>query len=114
MYVTQEKVLTGILEYIKHEVFPEMPSYAKVLAGAALLHNSSRLSQILQDLAEGSAMKALDVVSDEGSIDVDEWCYQLKNAMNQFCDGKVEIKLPGLAPMIFRENDIDKLKNYMR
>lgn len=114
MYVSQDKVLSGILEYIKHEVLPEMPSYAKVLAGAALLHNSSRLNQILQDMTEGSAAKTIDLISSDGNIDVDEWCYQLKAAMNQFCEGKVEVKLPGLAPMIFRENDIDKLKNYMR
>jgi len=47
MYVTQDQVLEGIVEYIKHEVMPELPEYAKLLAGAALLHNTNRLEEIV-------------------------------------------------------------------
>lgn len=113
MYYTQDQVLSGITEYIKHEVLPEMPGYAKVLAGAALLHNMNRLQEVVNDLSEGSTLKTIDVVSDNGHVEVDNWCRDLKQSLHEFCGDKVEVKLPGLAPMIFRADDIDRLRNYM-
>lgn len=114
MYVSQEQVFAGIVEYAKHEVMPALPEYARLIAGAALLHNANRLEVIVKELAEGSVLRSMDVVTAEGQVDIDEWCSQLKRSMSEYCNGKVEIKLPLISPVIFRENDIDLLKNYIR
>lgn len=113
MYKSQEDVLEGIMQYVKHEIIPALPDYVRLLAGAALLHNTGRLSDLLKELSNGTVLKVVGAVNSDGKMDVEEWAQQLRQAMAEFCGGKVEIKLPGLAPMVFRDSDIDTLKRYI-
>lgn len=111
---SQDTVIEGIMCYMKREVLPTLPDYAKVLGGAAILHNSNRLSELLLSLSNTSALGTLGVITEGGNIDVDTWTREMKEALNQFCGGKLEIKLPFLNSMIFRASDIDTLSSYMR
>lgn len=109
-----DTVIEGIVAYVKREVLPSLPDYAKVLGGAALLHNVSRISEILRTMGNTSILGTLDVVTQDGNVDVDTWSRDLRNSMNEFCNGKLEIKLPLLSPLIFNTNDVETLSRYMK
>lgn len=111
---SQDTVMEGIIAYVKREVLPALPDYAKVLGGATLLHNVNRISEVLRTMGNTPFLTTLDVVSEDGNIDVDTWSKDLRNSMNEFCAGKLEIKLPLLNPIIFNVNDIETLSKYMK
>ena len=106
---SQEQVVSGLITYIKNEVLPMLPTSAKLLAGAALLHNAGRLPELLQN----SSLKTIGLISDSG-IDVDLWAQDLKRSMDEFCSGRAEIQIPMLSPIIITSSDIDTLKRYIK
>lgn len=111
---TQDEVLAGLIAYIKKELIPILPDYAKVLGGAVLLRNANRLTQIAADLTSGGMAKTLGIVEDGGRIDVDIWCQNIKDSIREFGGGRVAVQLPMLQPIYISESDIDTLKRYIR
>ena len=112
--VTQEQLVDGIYRYIKNEMLPSMPNYAKFLAGAVLVRNVGRMGEFLTNISNGKLMRTVGVIEPDGCIDIDLWANDLKHSMNEFCGGKAEIELPMLPTLIFRENDIDTLRRYIK
>ena len=110
----QDMVIEGIMAYIKREVLPSLPDYAKVFGGATLLHNVNRISEILRTMGDTALLSTLDVINADGNVDVDAWSRDLRNSMNEFSNGKLEIKLPLLRPLIFNTNDVETLSRYMK
>lgn len=106
---TEEQVIDGLLCYIKKEVIPVLPTSAKVLAGAALLHNAGRMSELLRS----DALRTIGLISD-GGIDVDVWAQDLSRSMDEFCSGRAEVRLPMLSPIIFTTQDVDTLRRYIK
>jgi len=53
------------------------------------------------------------LITPEENIDLDEWIYQLHRSMSEYCNGKVEVKVPFISALIFRDSDIDSLKRYI-
>ena len=107
---SQEQVIGGIVLFIKGELLPILPDYAKVIGGAALLKNANKLPQILNS----KAVKTIGLIEEDGMIDVDIWAQNIKNAMRDYSGGKLEITIPMLAPIKITEGDIDTLKRYIK
>lgn len=112
--INNNQVAEGLMAYMKKEVLPVLPSYAKVLAGAVLLHNANRMTSMLTTLTSGKLLQTIDVVNSNGEIDIDLWCQDLKRSMEEFCGGRVEVQLPAMSPLIFTTDDIETMKRYMR
>lgn len=111
---TQDDVITGLLLYIKKELIPILPDYAKVLGGAVLLRNSSRITQVAQQLTGSQLASTLGIVADDGKIDVDIWGQNIKDSIREFGNGKFPVQLPMLQPIYISESDIDTLKRYIK
>lgn len=110
----QEQVLEGVVAYMKRELIPILPGYAKVLGGAVLAHNSQRIGNILTSLTTGGMARTLDIVTADGKIDVDVWAQNIKESIREYGSGKMEIQLPMLQPIIISESDVDTLRRYIR
>ena len=111
---SQEQVLAGLILYIKKELLPILPGYAKVMGGAVLLRNASRMVQLSKGLVNSGMAHTLGITEDGGQIDVDIWCQNIKDSMKEFNGGELEIRLPMLSPIKINENDVDTLKRYIR
>lgn len=109
---TEEQVLSGVLRYCKSEVLPHLPVGTRLAAGAVLLHNASRLSELLKNGTQ--IMRTIDIYGSDGLIDADRWCSELKQSMNEYCGGTVDVQLPLLDKMTFTAYDIDCLLKYIR
>lgn len=107
---SQEQVIGGLILFIKGELMPILPDYAKVLGGAALLKNANKMTQLLV----GDTAKKIGIVEDDGNIDVDLWLQNIKASMRDYSGGMVEIKIPMLAPIKITESDVDTLKRYIK
>ena len=107
---SQEQVIGGLILFIKGELIPILPDYAKVIGGAALLKNAGKLPQLLTS----DAVKQIGFIEEDGSIDVDIWVQNIKQALKEYANGRMEIKLPMLAPITITEGDIDTLKRYIK
>lgn len=112
--ITAEQLLEGLLQYLRHEVLPALPVEAKLLAGAALLHNTGRVGELMTDDRVGPLLRTIGLVSSDGCVDADAWCQDLRRSMDEFCSGRAEIKLPFLQPIIFSPSDVDVLKRYVK
>jgi len=112
--ISIDEFTEGLFHYIKSEVLPGMPDYGKLLAGAALMRNARRAGDILRELTAGDALRIAGFIEDDNMIDIDAWAMYLKNSMEDFCGGKVCVKLPMLGSITFREADIDVLKRYCK
>lgn len=111
---TDAQVLEGLYNYIRREILPALPTSAKLLAGAALLHNSGRAGELLRDPKTATALTTIGLVSKDGMIDVDCWCNDMRNSIEEFCGGRAEVQLPLLAPMVFTAGDIETMKRYLK
>lgn len=112
--ITQEQFIDGLYRYIRREIIPHMPNYAKLIAGAMLLRNVGRIGDMLKSVADGSILHTLGVLEPDGMIDADLWCTHLKNSMNEFCGGKADIDIPTLPTITFYEADVDALRRYLK
>lgn len=111
---SREQVLDGLVRYIKSELLPILPDYAKVLGGAVLLHNAKRITEMALSLGNSSAARTMDIVSGDGMIDIDLWASEIKNSMQEFGSGKLVVDLPFIQPITVNEQDVDTLKRYIK
>lgn len=111
---SQDDVLAGMIQYIKKEMIPILPDYAKVIAGAVLLRNASRMTEVVGQLTGGELAKIIGVVDGGGQIDVDIWCQHLKDSIREFGNGRLTVQLPMLQPIHISESDIDTLRRYIK
>lgn len=112
--IQNDQAISGIIQYIRKEFIPALPSSAKVICGAMLIHNANRVKEITRVLTDGNTARILGVVTDGGNIDVDLWAQEVKQSMRDYSGGRIEINIPMLHPIIMNENDIDTLKRYMK
>ena len=109
-----EQVTAGIIVFVKREFIPMLPDWAKGIGGAVILHNAMQINEIMQKLRSSKYGTMLGIIDKDGMIDVDVWCQDIKQSMREFCDGKIEIRLPMMQPIYLRESDIDTMKRYIR
>lgn len=107
-----DETISGMVQWIRKEVIPSLPGYAGWLLGAMVIHHSNNIGELVRSF--GSIGQTLDIYNQDGMVDVDHWILDLKQSMKEFCNGNLTIKVAGLNPMTFHENDLDCLKRYIK
>lgn len=107
------QVQRGIAAYMDNEVMPliDDSSWKKVMVGTAISLGIKRADAYLPLLQANPIIKTLDLVDEEGAIDVDTLAPEIKNNISQ--DG-MKIDIPVLGTMTFRPGDVDKLLQYIK
>lgn len=107
------QVQKGIAAYMDNEVMPliDDTSWKKVMVGTAISLGIKRADAYLPLLQANPIVKTLDLVDEEGGIDVDALAPEIKNNISK---NGMKVELPVLGTMTFRAEDVDKLLQYIK
>lgn len=110
----KEQIIAGIMLYLKKELLPMLPDSIRMVAGAVLIHNTLRINELCNALANNGWGAALGIFGADGMVDLDKWSGEIKSSIRDFCDGRITIKIPMAQPIYFKEGDIDTVKRYIK
>lgn len=109
--VNANQLINGIARYVDQEIIDKLPTMGKWIVGAGVGVVSERVNNVVIELQSNSVMKALNVVDDDGYIDIDILANKLKESAEKY--GKVTIDVPLMGSITFSYADIDKLRDYI-
>lgn len=102
-----EKIINGLVAYIKSDLYPAMNEWQKLIAADVVSRALKRTNEIKTILENNSFAVALGYIDTEGNVDVDGIMTSLKNHVAE--KGKVEISLPFMPIYRLTAEDIEKL-----
>lgn len=111
MLISKDKFVEGLLSYIEHEVMAPLPTYYKWGLGAIVFLFRKKSEELIDMLMKSPIIKSLDVVTEDGLIDVDTLCEALAHSAETY--GDVEIENQFLGKMRFNKQDVLTLKRYI-
>lgn len=102
-----EKVIRGVNKYLNTEIYSEMNDWQEVLARMAVSRVMGNSETLKETLASNGYIKTFAIMDDNGNVDVDGLCKELKTQLE--LKGKMTIKIPLLGGFTFTATDVDKL-----
>lgn len=104
---TVQQIVGGTLEYANKHIIPKLDSPKQFVAGMVLGIAANRAQSIVDALAVSPAVKALGVVREDGSVDLDILYAAAANQIEQ--QKTLSLDVPMLGRMTFDRSDIDVL-----
>ena len=111
MYST-EQIVNGIINYADSEVMHKLPTTGKWVIGTAIGIASNKASKIIDNLKSNPIVVALDIIDENGNIDVDTVLQAMKQSADHY--GNVSLEVPMVGKLTFSSSDIDMLKSYIQ
>ena len=108
--ISMDKVKRGIARYIDEEFTNKMSGWQKWVFGAGIAMFIENFTSNMQRLKENPVVKSLGLMDDMGNVAVERLHQQLKVQAQK---GAVTFEIPMLGTVTLRENDVDKLYNYI-
>ena len=107
--MTYEQVIQGIGKYIVKNVLPTMNTWQQVVATVAVdryMKNAGNLKPVLMN---NPMVKALGIMDDSGSVDVDGLVNDIKSAMAHHGDISFSVPIIG-CKLRFNPDDLEVLR----
>lgn len=111
MKYNSDQVINGIIMYADNEVIGMLPTSGKWIMGTAIGLASNKAANMVEVLKDNAIVKMLDIVDNDGMIDVDTLISAMKNAADKY--GKLTVDVPMIGKLTFNSSDIDRLKSYI-
>lgn len=102
-----EKVLRGINKYLNTEIYSGMNDWQEILARTAISRLMGNSETLKETLVNNGYVKTFAIMDENGNIDVDGLCKELKTQLE--LKGKMTIKIPLIGGFTFTSTDVDKL-----
>lgn len=106
--VTVEQLKNGIGTYLQSRLMPRLDGKRQFLLGMVYGLSTNKMDELIAQGAQNPVIRALGVVQENGSIDIDA-LYNAALAQMQ-AQGKVPIEVPLLGMFTFDENDLRELR----
>lgn len=111
MKYTADQVMRGIVDYVDAEIMGKLPTSGKWIMGTAIGVATSKAASVAEMLKDNAIAKMLDVVDEDGNIEVDELMTALKSSAEKY--GNLSVDVPLMGRMTFSSADVDRLKSYI-
>jgi hypothetical protein len=110
--VSLSKIEKGIAEYLDTELMTKLPQngFQRVIAGTAISLAIRKSSNIVAGLKDNSFVKMLELMDDEGNIDID---ILKEEVTKQIPETGVKADFPMIGVVTFHKDDVDKLYKYI-
>ena len=114
---TERTACTDFLAaFIDAEIAPKLSGMTRIIvtAGGGVL--AAKLPVILANPSVGGIAGALQLIKDDGEVDIETLYTEFKKAVQQTGAVTIDIPIPFQAPiaMTFRDVDIDRLYQYIK
>lgn len=107
--VTVKQVQTGIVRYVDNDLLPHLEGMKKIGLGIYMGLASENIGAAIQRYKDHPAVAMLNVVTDDGMVDIDK-VYTVAKPM---FDQKQSIDLPLIGRVTFDGGDVEKLYRYI-
>lgn len=111
--ISIDQVEKGVASYLDTELMPKLDDnkIQKVIAGTAIGIMIRRFGNMAQAMANNEIVKMLDIVDENGNIDIDI----IKEELEKQIDDKtgLPVDLPMIGKMTFYKADVDKLYKHI-
>lgn len=108
--IAKERVTAGVLRYIDCEVCPHVPGFKSVALAAVAAMYAQKIPAIFDKLQKHPAISLLDIISEDGMVDVDA----VYNAFAPKISQPVQLNVPFIGQISIDRAEIDKLYRYIR
>lgn len=112
MKYSADQVVQGIINYADAEVMGKLPTTSKWIVGTAIGIASRKVNNVIDALRENSIVTTLDIIDEDGYIDVDDLIESMKEAAERY--GNITLDLSMIGKMTFSADDVDRLRSYIR
>lgn len=112
--VSINRVSEGVAKYMDAELMTKLPAngWERVVVGAAIGIAVKKSERVVNMLRENGIVKALGVIAEDGSVDVDALKEAVLEQVNK--QGFAEIGgIPIIKKIKFRAEDVEKLYQYI-
>lgn len=106
--VTAEQLKNGIGTYLQSRLMPRLDGKRQFLLGMVYGLSANKMDELIAQGAQNPVVRALGVVQENGSIDIDA-LYNAALAQMQ-AQGKVPVEVPLIGTFAFDENDLRELR----
>lgn len=109
------QVQRGLAAFIDAEIAPKLSGIQRIIVATGGGVIASKLPVLLANPAVGGIAGTLQLIGQDGEVDIDTIYTQLKKAVQQTGSVTVDIPIPFSAPltMTFRDADLDRLYQYI-
>lgn len=111
MKYSADQVVNGIINYADNEIMAKLPTSGKWIVGTAIGLASNKATHMIDSLKDNMVVKALDVIDDDGMIDVDALISAMRSSADRY--GKLTVEVPMIGRLSFTASDVDSLRSYI-
>lgn len=104
--VNISQLRNGIILYLDNELLHKMTGWQKWLTGAYLTRVMAKADDIFKTVKENPAIKALDLIDEDGMIDIDE-IYSCISP--QAKKESIQLQIPLIGEIKITSDDVDKM-----
>lgn len=115
--VTKRELLTGVIQFINHEVIPDIPDKALKMVVSAALYAVDAKPDIVDPFLNNAIVSAI-LQGENGNYDTEVIFDVLKNLIKEY--GGIPVTIPPIKfitstenTLTFRESDVLRLKQYV-
>jgi hypothetical protein len=105
-------VLNGVVRYVDNEMIAHMNAWQELLARVAMARVINNADSVKNLLTTNAFARTFAIADEQGNIDVDGLICDIKKAIAG--KGHIEIDVPMFGKFKFVEQDVDKLRTYIR
>lgn len=110
--VSISNIEKGVANYLDNELMGQLPQngFQRVVAGTAISLAIRKSGSIVAGLKDNSFVKMLEIMDDNGNIDIDVLKDEVKKNIP---DSGVKADFPMIGVITFHKNDVDRLYDYI-
>ena len=109
--VTYEQVIDGISKFVDSEIISQLTGNSKVLLGIGAGVALKKGESIYKNLKNNSIIKMLDIIDEEGHIDIETLYQEVKKQAQKEI---IRLEIPMLGTLKLNDEDIEKLYGYIK
>lgn len=104
---TTEQLRSGIGTYLQGHLMPKLDGTRQFLLGTVYGMAAGRMDDVLRQLGQHPAARALGAVKENGEVDLDAVYTAAYNQMK--AQGKLRLNVPMIGEFVFDETDLQEL-----
>ena len=109
--VTYEQVITGLSKFIDSEIISQLTGNSKILLGIGAGVALKKGESIYNSLKNNSIIKMLDIIDEEGHIDIETLYAEAKKQVQKEV---IRLEIPMVGTLKLNDEDIEKLYGYIK
>ena len=108
MYARITDIVRGFVKYADKYLYASMNDLQEIAARAFLSRALAKRDTLEKAIASNPLLQTFSVLSEDGTVEIDEWAELLKNEIAK--KGKMTVTVPMFGRFTFYPDDIDRFK----